>query len=542
MTSATVALADSDRQSAQRIGRFGLGAALLISLAVALISFCWGRPWITSDTATGLLAWESWRGGGPWNCVLEPDPANIARDIASWVSWWSPGQYVWPGIFLATGLPLGAALIGSSLAAAWLRSVGLFLLLRRLGVSPRATALAVLIEAANWQLFSSFGMFIGGEVMQAAALPWLLLAFAALRSRLRWWPLALPALLFAAAFAKHTLFLSGLAGLAWLWWEDHAVRPASWLRLLGTGALLALCAFAARLAIARLIIGHGPTPGDSGGVPHGWMIALGFPAFAPLSAATGLGSIAGRLFAVQKVETEAGWQAMAPLLVALAPLLLASYGLLARHLASLPLRRLLIAVLAAHLVLFGALYFRGASISVDDRHFRGAGMLVIAALAAVAIDSATAGPWLRRACLALLIGGAIYGLAAEVARAANLRRLDRLAPSGITQPNLSRDAAAELLRRDALGGGRQVIFFTDPAPALEVKFSRRIATDSQSRPLEWFRDRRWRGRVPHLLLVLPAAWQTDPRGAALRECFPDYAATEWTSTMVGDCLFVSAGA
>ena len=69
-----------DTPASWTLSRTWLSFAFLIPAVVASIAWHWGRPWIVSDTATGLLAWKSWQAGGPWNCVLEPSPADLARD------------------------------------------------------------------------------------------------------------------------------------------------------------------------------------------------------------------------------------------------------------------------------------------------------------------------------------------------------------------------------------------------------------------------------------------------------------------------------
>lgn len=524
-----------------RSGRPWWLVSMVIPIGVAAIAWIWGRPWLVSDTATGLLAWRHWRAGGPWNCIVEPDPANLANNVASWVSWWSPGQYVWPGLFVSSGLELGAALIASAVVAAWIRSTGFFLLLSAVGLSSRTAGIAAAVEAANWHLFSSFGMYMGGEVIQAAVFPWLLLALFHLRKHIRWWLLAVPALLFAGAFAKHSMLIAGCAGVAWLWWEANATGRASWSRWLGTAVLLASSVLLARWAISAWIIGAGPTPASAGNDIHGWFIALGYPTFAPLSAATGLGSLIGRLFAVLQTPTNSGWQSIAPWLLPLAPVWLTVYILLVRHSPSTSFRRLFVATLAVYFAAMTLLYFRGASVSVEDRHVRPAGMLIIAAIAAVACTRASLPRWTRFSLYALLFGIAGYGLTAEIARASNLARLDCVGPSGISQPDLSRAAATDLLRRDnGAPAGSQIVFVGQPSIALEIQHSRLISTDAIIQPLDWFRQRRWHGRVPYILLVLPATWIDDPREAALRACFVDYTEGEWRREIVGNCLFVCA--
>lgn len=518
-----------------------LAGALLVPILVAAVCWRWSRPWITSDTATGLMAWKAWRNGGEWNQLPQPAASSLADTVGSWVSWWSPGQYVWPGLFLEFGLSLGAALILSGVVAAWIRSVGVFFLVRRLGASEDAAALAALVEASAWHLASSFGMYIGGEVVQAALLPWFLVAISALVGRTAWWVAAVPPLLFAAAFAKHTLFVALLGALLWMWWESNLRARARWPRWIGGAVILGVAVLLARYAVSRWIIGGGPTPGDPGQVPHDWLLALGYPSFAPISAATGFGSLAGRAFAVLGIDFNEGWRRLALPLVLLAPLWIGMYAGLARYLAPAPWRRLFVCFLGIYVAVFAFLYARGASVSVEDRHFRPAGMLLIAAVASVAIDSTLAGNLLRRILFAALLLTGGYGLSAVAARAVTVQRLGHVAPSGITQPNLSPAAAAELVRRDtAESSTAQLIVVCDPSVALEIRHSRVLVTDALARPLPWFEALRWAGRVPRLLLVLPANWSDDPRLPALLRCFSGYSAEEWRSDRVADTLFISA--
>ncbi len=514
--------------------------AFLVPVFVGAIAWFWGRPWINSDTATGLLAWRHWLAGGPWNSVLEPDPANMARDVPLWLSWWSPGQYVWPGLFTSLGLSVGAAVVASSVVAAWIRSAGFCLLLLATGLSARTAALACAVEAANWHLFFSFGMYTGGEVVQAAIFPWMFFALFALRNHARWWLIAIPPLLFAGAFAKHSMLIAGTAGIGWLWWETNTRQRAPLARWFATAALLALALALGHAAINRWLVGPGPTPASSLSNDHGWHIAVGYPAFAPLSAATGLGSLVGRLFAILELPSNTGWQSLGRWLPLFVPVWLLVYALLIRHSPSATFRRLLATTLAAYLAAMTLLYLRGASVSIEDRHVRPAGMLLIAALAAVACSPAILPRGVRIGLCTFLFGIGGYGLAAELARAANLARLDCVGPSGISQPNLSRLAAAELVRRDlAAPAGEQLIFVGEPALALEIQRSRVICSDAIGRPLEWFQRRRWHGRLPHLVLVLPATWVGDPRVTALQTCFVDYASDDWHREIVGNCLFLS---
>jgi hypothetical protein len=383
-------------------------------------------------------------------------------------------------------------------------------------------------------------MYIGGEVLQAALFPWLMLGFAILRGRLAWWALGLPLMAFAAAFVKHSMMMAVLAGAGWLWVESNRSGTTTWRRQFGSGLLVLCCLAVAHLAVARWLINGGPTPGGFGQANHGQLAAIGYPFFGPWSAATGAGSVLGRIFFLAHLTVEEGWRRVGWALVLLAPLWLWGYARLVRHLPHRALARMVVWFLAVYITAMLAFFLGRASVSMDDRHFRLVGMLLIAAVAAVVVDGPSVSRTSRKALVGGLAGIALYGLLAASQRILTLARLNRSAPSGITQPNLSPAAAAELIRLATRDDARdQVFFLSEPSMAMEAGQSRKIVTDAIDRPLPWFERRAWHGRVPQLTLVLPASWINDPRTRALETCFRDYAAAEWRRRIVGDCLFIS---
>lgn len=516
--------------------------ALLVPLLVGIASWSWGRPWLASDTAIGLLAWDSWHAGGPWNCIAEPAPTNLAQNTFSWVSWWSPGQYVWPGFFLRLGLLLGGALIVSGVVASWIKSLGFYLLLRTLGFGAPAAGLAALVESASWPLYFSFGMYTGGEVLQAAFFPWLMLGFAVLRNRVAWWMLGLPLLAFAAAFAKHSMMMAVLAGAGWLWLESNRAGNTTWRRRLGSGLIVVACLAVAHVAVDRWLINGGPTPDGFGQMQRTWPAAVGYPFFGPWSAATGAGSAIGRGFFLAHLPVEEGWRRAGWALLLLAPVWVWSYARLLRHLPHPAMTRMTAMFLAVYISAMLGLFLGGGSVSMEDRHFQLVGMLLIAAASAVLVESRMTSRFARLTLAGGLAGIALYGLLAAGQRIATLARMNLVGPSGITQPNLSRAATQELCRLDTrYGPSGQVLFLSEPSMAMEASHSRKIVTDALARPLAWFQGKAWHGRVPQLTMVLPANWIDDPRTRALEACFRNYAAGEWHPRIVGNCLFISAG-
>jgi hypothetical protein len=89
---------------------------LLIPIILFLLSL-YIPPTIVSDSAAGFLALRNMLGGGAFNSITTPDPANICNDVVTFLTWWSPGQYLVPGSFILLGTSYGLALSLTTLIA-----------------------------------------------------------------------------------------------------------------------------------------------------------------------------------------------------------------------------------------------------------------------------------------------------------------------------------------------------------------------------------------------------------------------------------------
>src|SRR4051812_30904797 len=91
----------------QGAGRGTLGSRTVlvcaaIAVGVTLIYAVLGaivRPAMYSDSGWGFVGWYANQAVGlPFNVVPSVDPADIARDITFFGTWWTPGQYLIPGL------------------------------------------------------------------------------------------------------------------------------------------------------------------------------------------------------------------------------------------------------------------------------------------------------------------------------------------------------------------------------------------------------------------------------------------------------------
>src|SRR5207249_1908073 len=133
-------------------------------------------PAMNSDSATGFYVWDCWRAGAPWNHMVVPDAANIARDITLFQAWWTPGQYLVTAPWQLVGMSLGHAIVFGSFIAALSTLAGFLYLYRSFEFCDQTVAWALLAAACNWTLTRPYGDYMGGETALLAVLPWLIIA------------------------------------------------------------------------------------------------------------------------------------------------------------------------------------------------------------------------------------------------------------------------------------------------------------------------------------------------------------------------------
>lgn len=502
--------------------------AFLLPVLIFAHSWIFNPPQLWPDTGFGLLAWRNFAAGGTWNTISEPSSADLALNVERAVTWWSPGQYAPLGALISAGLPLGTAMLVLALLSAWSLAAGLACLARALDAPAAALPWVAVAAAGSWHTLFAFDTFAGGEVVLIAIFPWLVLAAWRLRDRPVMQMLLLPPLLLIGSFAKHSFAVYALGLLLFLWWEAVRTHPRSF-RKWGLAAL-PLIIVGLLYAVARLLLlPTGPSPADFGQLHRTLTESLGFAAHGPLFAAVGGGRFINRLFMHAGFFLETGWQRFAPIFAVLAPISLALYVGLIRS--SRPLLRLagIMALTASAVLCF--LYARGSFISLDDRHFRPAGVLILASLSCVAITAAR--PSLRLFTKALLVLVVGFGVGSA------LQRRHIVGPSIFpTEQRTAIEAfppvaQAELKRLDtALAHSDAIIYLPVAELSPLVQSTRLIVTDAFYTDGIWRAEGPRRGRVSAVSLILPSAFGHDHRGQSLRDSFLDYPAAAWSCRTV----------
>lgn len=138
-----------------------------------------------SDSGWGFVCWYTQPRASAFNNSLGLDFSNIAAEVEGFMSTWTPGQHVLPGLLEKLGMSLGLAIIVVVAVFTALGLFGWFTLYRSFGFSRQTTAAALLIVSCTRFFNLSFTNYTGGEVLLFGVAPSFILMAWKLRE-LRW--------------------------------------------------------------------------------------------------------------------------------------------------------------------------------------------------------------------------------------------------------------------------------------------------------------------------------------------------------------------
>jgi hypothetical protein len=504
-------------------------------------------PSLSHDAGWGMLEWRTLATGGPLNSIVGPDTTDISRDRGRYVTWWSPGQYLTPGIFTLLGIRLGVALsltAGVSLLCSllgWIQVAKHFLL------SPRTAMLTVALVATFRYSTLPFGIYNGGEILLQGLTPWLILAGSLVpaTSALRAAGLACLAILLAF-FAKLTgVMVAGAALLAGS--VEALVRLRRITAGMIGGAVGAVLAFA---ALQFAWFSHGTTPASGAG----WsfragdvLFALGTPWVAGISWVDMLTSLLNRrhpaLDGLENGNLSLILWLLLPPIVLFLTVIVKGWQQSAHD---VNLRRLLMIAACFYAVCalaMAAIFSHGGDVSLEERHLRAAGMLILVCVIAVSIRQP------RRSVSRLAVGAlcafmSLYGGLAFAYRAWATKRgeIDRY--SWTHQPVVD-ETAIESLRATFAQEGRDALFVL-PSPEVANVLppsARLLVNHIEFEPEETISARTYRGKARgRLYVVVPTRIAQSAKGTLLLKEFLDYPLDAWKTHSFGNStVFVQPG-
>lgn len=507
-----------------------LRLVLLVYLAALFLTFSTASfvvpASVYSDSGWGFLALKSWHEGAPFNQIAAPSNENITEDRSRFLTLWTPAQYFVPALFLDANRNYARAMSLTVVLFSLLGLTGCYVLYMRLGFSPQMALLSCAVIASSRFFALPFSIYNGGEVLLFGAFGWLL--YAALRcAELRWWHLLmLPAIFLLGVFLKLSFVICSLAIVCTLVVLKVARSSAS---ELSTGVMkvyilklaIAWSAFYAILYVLFLSKGSTPASGLHIHLPVNGVL---FAFAAPLLSAFSLGDLLSRVFS-NPSRMLLHNLADSYLLLVMVSLLTLWLFYSVRKLTLSHYQIALFCFFAVYFVTMAGLFIKGSIVSVEDRHFRPVGLLLLPGILTTLANTKT--QWLKLSGIAFVALCCIYGVFSYTVRWRQNQQWPH-GRSGISLGTIS-PASLEILHSldDTLPAKSAIFYVTSPEIALEVKRQRAISSHADFESIEELRDRRYYGKVDNLIVILPRKLVHEGKAQAILESFRDYGITTW---------------
>jgi hypothetical protein len=489
-------------------------------------------PMIFIDSSAGFLALRSMLEGGAFNSVTAPDPANIANDVAIFLTWWSPGQYLVPGSFISLGTSYGFAVSLTALIATLTGVLGWIQVARSFAVGPFVLFIFVLGLNTFAYVTLSFRLYHGGELLLFAAAPWSLYAmrWSANKSPILCLTISLlsAALLFFAKLTGLIVFATNVVAISLLALANQRRMVSSTIAMLVASAIAAL-------SFMIFWVARGPVPVGGSTFSFSWLPIWFSITGVALSGMSGLEFIQWLL---RRYWVSSGY------LIGVEPsYFLGPLGLLllvwiwfrlryTRYRETAALTLIIISLFA--IVLASAMYVSSANISFEERHFRYAGILSFLLLL-IAIDQGRARFAKGLACLLVTVLG-LYGLKSSVTGAYAQMRTGFYDPmSGISQDMVS-PAVLAYLRSEMIRQNLQRPIAVIPTPTAAISLPQFRIICPFGAWAGYTERTRWVGRADKIFVVLPEKMLLNGKVEAILRAFTDYDFKKWSQMKLGGMI------
>jgi hypothetical protein len=519
---------DTERGSKSTQTRWLAGYLPLLVPIILFFGSLYIPPRMNPDTGIGFLALRSMLKGGAFNSITGPDPANIANDVVTFLTWWSPGQYLVPGSFIWLGTDYGLALSLTGLIATLIGVVGWIQVARSFAVSSFVLFVFVFGLSTFSYVTYPFRVYNGGELLLFATAPWSLYAMR--------WAADKPAIpCFTISLLSATLlFLAKLTGLIVFATNVVAISLLALIsqrRLSSSIIAMSVASAMGALVFMKFWVGRGEVPASASGAAFAFSW---FPIWFSVTNGAFSGIFNLALFLGHSwlgiSDLERMTELLSYVLGSLGLLLTVSVWLRLRHTRYRDMAVLLFIIILVYTIAVAAMYLRGSSISLEDRHFRYAGILFFLLLL-TAVDRWRV-PLAKGAAWALVIVLGFYGLKDYTTFAYAQMRAGYYDPTcGISQDIVS-PAILEYMRSEATQHNfkRAIAVIPSPSAAISLPQFRVMYIPLQYLSLEKIAATKLAGHAEKIFVVVQEEMLLNGKAEAILRSFTDYEFDKWKKT------------
>lgn len=348
----------------------GLIAAVVVTISV----ITWIYPSaVFPDPSWGFRVLQCMKNGAGFNMLVVPDINNIAKNSASFLTWWSPGQYLTPYFFESVfGVSLAHASVITVIVSNLCGLTGLYFFFIKVRFTKNVAAISLLFIVLQEAFWIPYAYYPGGEILLFAVTGWFLYGCASFNK------INIKTLLFILLsgwigfFCKSSFMWIYACGLLCLWLRLTAGETAFFARI-KKGIVLAIPAVISLAVIYAAYLSKGENPASvSDGFKFSFR-AIAYPVAAPFLSGLSFDDLFNGLI------NGANWFTPAQIIPLLALLAVLSLLLIAEILRRLPhkdYRMMLVVFYGAAILFFAYSFLRQSTISYESRHLRIIGLLM----------------------------------------------------------------------------------------------------------------------------------------------------------------------
>jgi hypothetical protein len=476
-------------------------------------------PGIYTDSAWGFNAWKSFQQGTALNYVAGPDLNNIAVDKQGFMTHWTPGQYVLPGILMATlGCSLGDAIVAIVILFSAAGLLGFYKLFKQLGYNHVVLAFAMLVLISQKYTSLPFSFYNGGEVLIYGFMPWVLLYVVSAKKKNALFFVGLLLMHCIGFFLKSSYLIFAVASSAVIVLQETGISFNIFKRLWDERRIVFLSGTSlvfSYLLFWKYFLSRGHNPSSTAGFSAEAM-DLVFPLASPIGAAFSLDDILNRVFYFPGSENPFAY----PMWFLYVPIAILSVFIIIKLLKGNRKSFVLAAFLICYITVLTMLYLLDADISYEFRHFRMLGLLMIPAC----IELAFASRFVLKYSLFLLIFlSSSFGLLSFAQRKLFAEKNYFRSNENFLYVSLKQPTFGKLQELDNRVFEKNIILYTpNPEINLELKNLRLITQHTDFIPLNSLQSQRFYGKVDTLYVLLQKEFLANGKTEAVLNSFDAY--------------------
>jgi hypothetical protein len=490
-------------------------------------------PTIFTDPSQGFQVLRSMQLGSGFNNFVSPDQGDISQNYTEFITWWSPGQYLVPYfVKLLTGLNLGQGIAITVTVASFFGLTGFYLFFKKIGFTPTIAAFSLIFIICQVAFMIPFVYYNGGEILLFSFEGWFLYGCTSLEKT------SLKLVLFvlfsglAGFFLKSSFLWMYAAGLCCLWIRLSAnkqgilywIKKALWIGIPAAASLIIIYIF---------YISKGESPVTNSAGFKLTAETFSFPLASPILSGFSVDNLVnGLVDHVSKSIFNPEWSIIILILAALLSVLLILS--IVRFVPNNNYRLFVVVFYLTAILFFGFSYLRQLDISMESRHFRIIGLLIVPGIIYLAASFKP----LYKFLFAIIFLGIAYSSFSYIIKGFRQNKSYARAITGVAQPNIDQASLNQVIKLDRENRNITFVFIGDDIP-LEILHNRFIALQPIADDLKINTgDYRYDGFGGPLYIVLPESYN-GPKEKLVMKSFPGYAGFDKSMLSKNFVLYVA---